>query len=734
MLTRTIYELQNIVKTSDAESASEAAHILSAIRDNKPDTILLKHQKELYKYYDKYSLYSQFNLDKLKQELEDINNKPAIDTLIVLSLIGNFKKQSKVKWQKPLGTGFVHWDNIYSEILEASSKELSKFVGAWKTDYYIPLISEWAAQNRYLPPGTTEYPGYVDHAIAPHVVEIQDCLHPDSGISQVSIMKSTQSLATTTIENAIGHSIKYKLHNILYIISSKNIAGIRSSSAIDVMIDHSGLAEYVKPISQRMKRKVADNKYYKEFHGGRRLMMTSWHSIGDAKSLTWSLIIMDEIDEAPYELAGQGDPEAIFAGRGKTIRNLKIVKLGTPTTVEGRIYRNFLEGDQRYYFVQCQFCGGMQILELKGLGRDYGLTARSEKISGIEQIIPDTVRYICKHCKKEHYEYQKGAMLKNGIWKPTARPVNPAYRSYQISNLMSPVMFYTWTKVMQEFCETEWGAKITKFKNFVIDVLGMPWESRSNRKTWIEVKQRAEDYELGQVQGGYIITAGADIQKNRIELQAVAWGHEMESWVIDYQTFWGETKDKKSLVWQNLRNFIMTKKYKMGNKMIPIALTAIDTGYNPLDERIDSDTDIQTEHIVYEFVATTPRTIACRGNDKMKDAIIKEEKVKRRSLLKRRYDVAVSELKEELYTKLELRSGDAGYIHFSNRLSDDYFKGLMAEVYAEILPGKWNWKKIWERNEMLDNYILARAAAEFLGLPQWNSNVWDDLKKRINAM
>ena len=88
---------------------------------------------------------------------------------------------------------------------------------------------------------------------------------------------------------------------------------------------------------------------------------------------------MDEIDEAPYELAGQGDTEAIFAGRGKTIRNLKIVKLGTPTTVEGRIYRNFLEGDQRYYFVQCQFCGGMQILELKGLGRDYGLTARSEK-------------------------------------------------------------------------------------------------------------------------------------------------------------------------------------------------------------------------------------------------------------------------------------------------------------------------------------------------------------------
>ena len=50
------------------------------------------------------------------------------------------------------------------------------------------------------------------------------------------------------------------------------------------------------------------------------------------------------------------------------------------------------------------------------------------------------------------------------------------------------------------------------------------------------------------------------------------------------------------------------------------------------------------------------------------------------------------------------------------------------------MPGKFGWKKIWERNEALDPIILARAAAEFIGLQQWGSEVWDDLKKKINVL
>lgn len=620
-----------------------------------------------------------------------------------------------------------------TDIETQARDEIVKHINLWKTNSFIPMPSTWAEENRYLPSGTTEFPGLLDHSIAPHLIEVQDCFHPDSGIKQVTIMKGTQALATTAIENVIGHAIKYKLHNILYIISSRNIAKIRSSAAIDVMIDNSGLSDYVKPISARMKRKTADSTFYKEFAGGRRLMMTSYMSIADAKSLSWDLIIMDEIDEAPYELKGQGDPEAIFAGRGKTIRDLKIAKISTPTNTQGRINRNFLDGDQRYFYCQCPLCGEIQILRLKSQGRDYGLFAQSETIDGVEQIIADSVRYTCQHCKDIIYEYQKGAMLAGGKWVPTSRPINPEYRSYHISNLMSPVMFYSWKQVMQEFAETDWGQKITKFKNFVIDVLGEPWESRSEKKSWNELKSKAENFKLYEMpEGGLIAMGGADVQKNRIELQVVAWGIDMASWVIDYKVFFGETSIKNGQVWQDLKNYVMTTKYKMKQVQIPISRVAIDSGYNPA--RDDNTTDVTVEHFVYSFVAqNSSKFIACRGNDKLNDQIIKEERVRRRSALKIRYDVAVSTLKDEIFIKIDLPVGAQGEIHFSNSLDDEYFRGFVSEVFAETQPGKWEWKKTYDRNEPLDTYILCRAAAESMNLPTWHEDVWKDFERRILA-
>lgn len=610
--------------------------------------------------------------------------------------------------------------------------ELIRYIRAWKTSAYIPMISQWATEDRYLPAGTTEFPGMVDHSIAPHLVEIQDNFHPDSGIKSVSVMKGTQALVTTAIENVIGHSIKYKLHNILYIISSRNIAKVRSSAAIDVMIDNSNLAEYVKPMSTRIKRKVADNTFYKEFAGGRRLMMTSYNSIADAKSLSWDLIIMDEIDEAPFELKGQGDPEKIFEGRGKTVRGLKIAKISTPTNTHGRINQNFINGDQRFFYCQCPCCGELQVLAVMGIkGIDYGLTARAEKIDGVEQIIPDSVHYICKFCRREVYEYQKQQMLTGGKWVPTARPVNPEYRSYHISNLMSPIMFYTWRQCMQEYAETEWGLNIMKYKNFLIDVMGQPWETKAEKKDWRELMQRSEEYKKGEIPtGGLILTGGADVQKNRIELCVTAWGRDMESWVVDYRVFFGETSQRVGGVWAAFENFLKTKRYKFKDITIPIALTAVDSGYNPAREKARNEID--AEHTVYEFVARNhTRTIAVRGNPDLKDMVLKEERVKRQSPLKRRYECAVNELKDEIYVNIDLPAGSPKHMHFTRDLGDEFFRGFLSEVFTEIEKGKFGWKKIYERNEPLDTWILSRAAAERLNLPTWTRAIWDDFERKL---
>jgi len=622
--------------------------------------------------------------------------------------------------------------NLITEIDEQARGQLIRLIKLWKTSSFLEMPSDWAAANRYLPQGVSNYPGKINHEIAPHLIEIQDCFHPVSGVGSVSVMKSTQSLITTTIENVIGWAIKHKLHNILYIISSKSMAKMRSSAAIDVLIDYSGLAEFVKPISERMKRKTGDNTFYKELAGGYRLMMTSWHSIGDSKSFSWDLIIMDEIEEAPYELRGQGDPEKMFEVRGVTSRNLKLAKMSTPTNTQGRINRNFKDGDQRYFYCRCPLCGEFEVLKLMTEGREFGLNFQVEKLEKIDQVIPDSVKYICEFCKKEIYEYQKQELLSGGKWIPTARPINPAYRSYHISNLMSPIMYYTWLRVCQDFVETGYGQNITKLKAFLINILGEPWESRAEKKSWHDLKNKISHYKISEIpEGYYLLTAGADVQKNRIECQVVAWGAGLKIAVIDYVVFFGATANKATDVWHDLQNFLLTKKYRLpSGRDIPITLMAVDSGYNPNEDR-SLGTNITTEHIVYEFCArNAARVIACRGNDKLKDIIIKENRVQRRSLLKRRYDVAVNELKDELFIKMDME----GALIFPQGLPDEYYQGLASEVFAEIEPGKWGYKKVFDRNEPLDTIILCRAAAERLNIQLWNDALWEQYSKKIGRV
>jgi phage terminase large subunit GpA-like protein len=622
---------------------------------------------------------------------------------------------------------------LLAEIDELARAEIIREIEKWKLSAGIELPSVWAEENRYLPQGVSNLPGKINHAIAPHMVEICDNFHPHSGIQCTTVMKSTQSLATTTIEHVIGWAIKNKLHNILYVISSKGMAKMRSSAAIDVLIDYSGLAQYVKPISSRMKRKTADNTFYKEFSGGFRLMMTSWNSIADAKSFSWDLLVFDEIDEAPFELKGQGDPEKLFEVRGITARHLKIAKISTPTTTHGRIYKNFMDGDRRYFFMKCPLCGEEQVLELLIGGNDYGLTARAETIDGIEQIIPESVHYICKSCKKYIYEYQKQDMLMSGRWKPTARPVNPAYRSYHISNLMSPIMFYTWTQVMQAFSETEWGQRITRYKSFIINILGMPWEAKTEKKDYQELIKRAEEYKLGEMPPGALMPiAGFDVHKKHIECVAVGFGRDMECWVIDHKKFYaeGETRNKDDRCWTDFRNYVLTKKFKMKHIEVPLAIAPIDSGYNP-DSDANGGNDITSEHTVYEIVARTSRTVACRGNTRLKDAVVRQERVKRQSPLKTRYDVATNELKDELFVKIDMPPGAPGAIHFSKNLSEEFFKGFLSEVFTELEPGKWGYKKIYEHNHPLDCFLLCRAGAEILNLPAWSKEIWDEYEKKI---
>jgi phage terminase large subunit GpA-like protein len=113
---------------------------------------------------------------------------------------------------------------------------------------------------------------------------------------------------------------------------------------------------------------------------------------------------MDELIEAPSDLAGQGGPEAIIEARGKTIRDLKVVKLSTPAPVRAcRISRTHKTGDQREYMIPCPRRAGFQFLEFMKDGKTWGLYDDYDfDKSGKGSLIQNPTRYKCKREKRSY--------------------------------------------------------------------------------------------------------------------------------------------------------------------------------------------------------------------------------------------------------------------------------------------------------------------------------------------
>lgn len=614
---------------------------------------------------------------------------------------------------------------------------LSKRIDRLPTSAEIPSVLDWLEKSRYMPPEITEHYGQFDRNTAPHLKEPLSRIHPDDPATHITIMKSVQSAATVTlIEGAMAFYTAFKLGSCLYLTSTKSMGRVRSSSALDVLIDSAGLAELIKPISSRMTRKTADTTFYKEFAGGVKWLITSYNSIGDLKSVSFHLICADEWDEAGVELADQGDIAGIIEGRTMAARQYKILFVSTPSRMEtSRIYRSFLEGDQRQFFVPCPICKRSQVLVLKGQGKEHGLTFNMTKDerTGAKLLDAKTVRYVCEFCKGEFTEAHKQDMLEAGEWVPTweqseYKPKSPNHRSYNNQGLLSP--FLSWERICQQFVNTEFGENLMLFKDFTINYMGRPWASQSKRASWEDVYERRDQYKPGEIPDGVIqITGGADVHKDRIEVLIVGWGYAGESWIIEKRIFFGDTDDMNNSIWTELSLWALSMEYKILGAQMGPNLIAIDQGYNPTEAHtMKREKDYAKKpNIVQEFVAQNSLFIAVRGVAG-EGEILRPRRIQGTQLTKR-YDVAVDILKDDIFARIDRVSG-LGAIHFPD-FEKENFKQFCSEVFKELSPRKFGWGKVYERNEVLDCYVYAFAAAFYLGIPQRSIEIWNEYKQLI---
>ena len=236
------------------------------------------------------------------------------------------------------------------------------------------------------------------------------------------------------------------------------------------------------------------------------------------------------------------------------------------------------------------------------------------------------------------------------------------------------------------------------------------------------------------------LTAGVDIQKDRIECEVVAWGRQKQSWSVEYFVLDGDTAYPE--VWHKLEQVLMKDYSHASGISMPIRVMCVDSGYATQD--------------VYGFVskfsqavwggngarASQPHTVvAIKGQSRDTAMILSTSKADTKKKGLKVWNVSGPVIKTELYRwlKTERVGEDAsqfGQCHFP-QYGEEYFKQLTAERQIVKISNGYP-KPVWEkdptrRNEALDCRVYARAGAAIYGLDRMSEKAWQELEALIPA-
>jgi phage terminase large subunit GpA-like protein len=424
-------------------------------------------------------------------------------------------------------------------------------------------VSEWANRYRILSQRASSEPGRWRTARTPYLKEIMDCLSPASPVQRVVFMKGSQTGGTEAGNNFLGYVIHQAPRPIMAVAPTVELAKRNSKQRIDPLIEESEILR--ARVKERRSRDSGNTVLSKEFPGG-VLIMTGANSAVGLRSMPARYLFLDEVDAYPGDVEGEGDPILLAERRSATFQRRKILLVSTPKTRgRSRIEREYEASDQRRFFVPCPHCGEHQVLELANLRWPEGRPREAE--------------YACSHCGSLIGERHKTAMLERGEWRPTAEGAGRT-AGFHLSSLYSPVGWFSWGDAAEMYEQAQKTPDL--MKGFVNTVLGLPYEEEAEAPEWQRLYERRESYRIGIVpEGGLFLSAGVDVQKDRIEVEVVAWGRSKESWSVDYRVIEGDTARPE--VWARLDTVLAKDWPHTSGHTLPIRVMGVDAGYATQD-------------------------------------------------------------------------------------------------------------------------------------------------------
>lgn len=548
------------------------------------------------------------------------------------------------------------------------------------------LPSEWAERNVKIPAGNA-VPGLIRFDNAPYQREPMDMLvNPDC--HRITLQWAAQVGKTQLA--LCGQAYHIEMRPMSQMMMQPSEADLKTwlAAKFQPLIDSNPALQ--ARIAKPRAREGVNNQQMKSYPGG--FLMFAWS--GSPKTMrgrSAPLIVVDEVDG--YEVTPEGHPVSLIWQRAATFGDQrKLLEISTPT-VRGTSYIEaaYKQGDQRRFHVPCPDCGAWDWLRWENVRWD----GRDDEDAEQQ---PETARYCCPHCGSMWDDGQRKAAIRAGKWV-AALPFH-GHASYHLSEMYST--FRRLQDIVRSYLEKRAANDIQTFVNVS---LAETWEEQGEKADRGALQARAEHYAAQVPMGGLVLTAGVDMQPDRLECEVVAWGVGDESWSVDYQVFWGDVLTDDP--WLELEAFLSSSYQHESGAQLTISSACVDTG----------GTGGSTQ-AAYEWLRgkTGRRIFGIKGIPGWGRPVVAAPSRKITGQRRRPIDlflVGVDEAKLMVMRRLGIPAPGPGYCHFPITRAPEWYEQLTAETLITRMRRGFpvrEWHKTAPRNEALDCRVYALAA------------------------
>lgn len=624
-------------------------------------------------------------------------------------------------------------------IIPALELHLSRGLCAFRVPDPMSL-DEWARKHFYLSAESS----YVEQSWTPWWFQraIMACISNDD-IREVIWRKSARVGYTKIILAAMGYFAQHKRRNQVLWQPTDDDRDEFVKTELDPMLRDVAVMESVFPAY--LKRDKDNTLQAKKFLGS-MAHIKGGKAAKNYRRLSADTGFLDEYDAFDANIEKEGDPGTLAAKRVEGATFPKLV-FGTTPKLKGfsNIEKREKEADLLLQaYIPCPECGDYHPLVWGGKEEPTGFKWSDDD--------PETVRHLCPHCgalisqaqylginldNLGRYQAEDGTTLDNeGVFRNAAGDIirPPERVAFHIWSAYSPNV--SWVGLVRDFLaavrESGEGKK-EKLQTFWNTTLGEYWAEEFEKTDENELRSRAEPYPLERVpMGGLLLLAMTDTQPNRLETSVWAYGRGCEMWIVAHRVFFGNPDEEE--VWSDLEEFLFDTEFlHASGQRLRISGSAIDTGGH-------------NTHAVYNWVSRHSRrkvfaTKGRSGREKhIRDGASKVDidwkgRLRKNSLVL--WWVGTNHAKDLLHGRLQITRPGPGYVHFSNELSDEWFRQFTGEARTTRRTSRGEestWTETRKRVEAWDCAIGCIWLETYFELGKKGAKYWDDLENKVQPV